>query len=158
MIAVVCIVLIGIMIKNYYRKRRNFFFDLCALCDHLKVNITYSQNKIDEIFCDFQKSCKNEFAEFLQSYQKFSKNEITKEQFLQSRILRILNEKEREDVTNFFFKLGNLGVDEEVEKIEIGKMVFQKIKEKCDEHERVLSPLYIKLFVVLALAVLIIFL
>jgi len=157
-ITFVCITLIGLMINNYYKKRKNFFCDICEFCDSLKVSISYSQNKLNEIICDFKKTCSKEFCDFLASYQKFLLSENSKEDLQGCKELKILSEKERQDVFNFFCKLGSLGVDEEVEKIVLNKNLFSKTKERCDEQQRKLSPLYIKLFVVLALLVLIIFL
>ncbi len=158
LITFVCIVLIGIMINNYYKKRKNFFCDMCAFFDCLKVSISYSQNKLNEIICDFKKTCGKEFFEFLVRYEKHLESNNEKEESKICSDLKILSEKEKQDILKFFSKLGSLGVDEEVEKIVLNKNLFLKTKERCEEQERKLSPLYIKLFVVLALGVLIIFL
>lgn len=157
-ITFVCIVSIGFMINLYYKKRKDFFCDICSFCDSLKVTISYSQNKLNEIIFDFKKTCSKEFCEFLTNFEKFLENKCSKEQFEKCSEIKILNDKEKQDVINFFVKLGSLGVEEEVEKIVLNKNIFSKTKEKCEEQQRKLSPLYIKLFVVLALGILIIFL
>lgn len=156
LIMVVCIVLIGLMINNYYKDRRNFFVNLCNFCDTLKVNISYSQNKLNEIIFDFKRTCDKDFSNFLTKFQLTLNDNSTSLDL--SSTLKILNDKEKQDVLNFFSCLGSLGVDEEIEKIVLNKNTFCKIKDKCEEQKSKLSPLYIKLFIVLALGVLIIFL
>ncbi|NCB48606.1 MAG: hypothetical protein EOM55_03200 [Clostridia bacterium] len=158
MITFVCIVLIGLMINNYYKKRKDFFCDLCAFCDTLKVSISYSQNKLSEIIFDFKKICGKDFCNFLLNFELYLEKGCENDKSQICGELKILSEKETQDIIKFFSKLGSLGVDEEVEKIVLNKNLFLKIKEKCEEQERKLSPLYIKLFVVLALGMLIIFL
>lgn len=158
MITFVCIILIGVAVNNYYKKRKLFFGDLCAFCDSLKVSISYSQDKVNEIIAGFKKNCEKDFLVFLELVEKSSSTQLSKETLQNAKELRFLSQKERQDLANFFCQLGNLGVEEEVEKVELGKNLFLKTKERCDEEQKKLSPLYIKLFVVLALGVLVIFL
>lgn len=157
-VVVLCCILIGILIKNHYKRRYDFYNDLCSFCDDTKVMISYTQDKLEEIISKYMVRCKKDFNKFLKNYQKFLKNEISKEEFILFKDNNFLKPNEKEDISNFFLELGKMAKEEEVEKLILSKLKFEDRKKILDEENKKYSNMYLKLFVVLGFALFIIFL
>lgn len=152
-----CCVIIGVKIFNYYSKRKEFYNQLCIFCEKSKIFISYSQEKLGNIInfknCDF----KNDFYNFLLFYEKYLNNQISLEEFKNYNELNFLSNEEKSEVLNFFSGLGNMTREEEIEKIELSNIRFLNSKNSAfDEHKK-FSMLYVKLFIIIGFAFVIIF-
>ncbi len=153
----ICCVFIGLKISQYYKKRKKFFNSLCSYCDNLKISISYSQEKLNNITQKFIKEQQDEFAKLLKDFEFFIQNKISENEFRNCKELYFLNKDEKEDIMCFFCSLGNMAKDEEIEKIEISTLKFQNYYKKVSDDYKKFSSLYLKLFIVIGLAVVIIF-
>lgn len=152
-----CCVAIGIAIKQYYLRRQDFYRDLFSFCQNTKVYISYSQTKLSEIIEKNSLNCRKDFLQFLQLFHNYLVGGITKEAFVEITNLFFLGKEEREEILSFFCELGNMAKEEELEKIDVNMRNFEEKSKKAQEDNKKFSSLYVKLFVVLGLAVIIIF-
>ena len=157
LIIFICCVSIGLAIKQYYLRRQDFYRDLFSFCQNTKVYISYSQAKLSEIIEKNLLNCKKDFLYFLQLFHNYLAGNITKKDFISNSNLVFLDNEEREEVLNFFCQLGNMAKEEELEKIEVNMQNFERKSRKSQEENKKFSSLYVKLFLVLGLAIIIIF-
>lgn len=153
----VCCLLIGLGINNYYKKRKNFYCDLSNFCENCKVHISYANTKLGQIVEKMINEMGRDFGELLENFEKYTKNQIEKEEFFYRNKLNFLNPSERKDVLDFFLKLGEFDKNEELEKIESSKINFDERKTKTSSDYKKFSSFYLKLFVIIGLAIVIIF-
>lgn len=154
----VCCVLIGIGIGSYYKKRRDFYVDVCNFCDYSSSQISFALKKINEIVCDCKNNCQKEFFIYLATYERLLAGELTSEEFVKQTKINFLTQEEKSELDGMFLSLGQMNRDEEIEKIAICKKNFGGKKVVCNEKFTKYNNLYFKLFFLFGLAIIVIFL
>ena len=152
-----CCLAVGIHISRYYKRRKVFYTDLCDFIDSTKLSISYSQSKLGEIVGKVKNSYNLDFKLFLSSFQKYLSGKITLDEFKMSEELNFLSVSERFEVIDLFSVLGNMAKEEEMERLEKSSKKYEQIKEKVILDNKKFSGLYLKLFIVLGIAFVIIF-
>lgn len=152
----VCCILIGIGIKNYYKRRKRFYSDLVFFCENCKIYISFAHTKLEEIVNRISCEVGQDFEKLLKNYLKYMTNQMDRQVFCDSKI-NFLTPKERNEIINFLLKLGEFDKQEELERIDANRLVFEAIKDKVVQDCNKFSSLYLKLFVILGLTFVIIF-
>ncbi len=154
----VCCILIGLGIGNYFKKRRDFYVDVCNFCDYSSTQISFALKKINEIVNDAKCNCQKEFFDYLATYEKYLTGEIDAEDYIKATKINFLTQEEKAELDGMFLSLGQMNRDEELEKIAICKKNFGVKKSVCFEKFTKYNNLYFKLFFLLGLATIVIFL
>ncbi|MBQ3214362.1 MAG: hypothetical protein IJB10_05120 [Clostridia bacterium] len=154
-----CCVLIGINIKSYFIKRKTFYQNLNFFCENLFNEISFNNQKLSIIVRNNFYNFNEDFNTILLSFEDFLLNKISKKDFEKSlnKNLYYLNKTEIKSLLNFLYSIGSQTKEEEIDKIKkFIKHINIPIKEE-NEKTKKYSTLYFKLFIVLGLAIAIIF-
>lgn len=157
-IVFVCFVMIGINIGVYYKKRRDFYVSLYDFCVYASSEISFALRKTNEIVAMRKKVCKKEFFEYLTLYEEFLNGRISKDEFCDNKNLSFLTHEELNEIDGAFLSFGQMNIEEELEKLNYCKKNFSIKKEFCLENYKKYKALYIKLFVLLGLIMVVVFL
>ncbi len=137
---------VGFGVSNTYKQHRNFFFTYLEFLEMLKSEIGFSANKLNDILKVSIENINNkDFVTLLKNYQLVinGKQELKRDELFKN--IKILNEKEKNDIYSFFKNLGKTDVFNQVEiingRMEVVKNYCQKLKSDCEKY----CPLYTKL-------------
>ena len=155
-IVFVCCILIGLLIKQNYYIRQNFYKDTLSFCNYLKLNISCSKQKLLELSSLSNISCGREFQSLLDLYVEYLCGNISKQQFEEFKI-KALTEVERQEVISFLCGLGQYLKEEEIENINLMISTFESKYNMCQHNNNKYSTLMLKLFAILGLVLFIIF-
>lgn len=153
----VCFVLIGVSIGNYYKKRRDFYVELCNFCDFVSSQLSFSLKKTSEIVSLFKKDCSTDFVQCLDNYEKFLLGILTENDFKIKNKLAFLSQEEIEEINSFLLSFGQMNLEEELEKVTFCKNKFARRKTFCLDNFQKYKLLYTKLFILLGLVFVVIF-
>jgi len=144
---------VGYVIWRGYRKRKIFFENLIAFCNHLLVEISFAKNTVHHVIETYAAGYSPPFREVLTGYVKLieAKADITRESVAAVMWTR-LKPPERSAVTDFFFELGRAGVTEETQKIENAKIRFDTFFAGADGALKRDASIYLKIFIILGIA------
>lgn len=154
----VCFVSIGISIGNYYKKRRDFYVELCNFCDFASSQLSFSLKKTSEIVSLYKKNCTSDFVQCLNNYEDFLSGVLTENDFKTKNKILFLSQEELEEINNFILSFGQMNLEEELEKNTLFKNKFAKRRTFCLESFKKYKSLYTKLFILLGLVFVVIFL
>ncbi len=155
-VVLVCCISIGIKISKHYAIRERFYKDLCDYFKEYKLKVSYSKQKILEII-DTSRNYGKEFSHFLMEYKRYITCEIDETLLTKCNSLYFLNVEERKEVVDMFLSLGTMSKEEEMEKSRAGEIINSEKYNKCKIEKSKFSSLYVKLFIILALFIFIIF-
>ncbi len=155
----VCCVLIGILIKKYYKKRQNFFCDLSSFCENLTNDISYNSEKLDIIIDKNLKLFNSDINQLFCAFKQYINGNLSDDNFKDNlyKNLNFLHEKERIEIAKFFINLGAFAKDEELQKILNFSNLINPVKTDAIEKNKKFSSLYFKLFLFLGIVFVIIF-
>ncbi len=158
-IVFICCVSIGVLIKNFYKKRKIFYCDLKLFCDNLINEISYNDEKLELILLKNTNLYNKDFTILLSNFHLFITNKINAKVFNENikNNLYFLTENERKFIFNFFYKLGGLTKEEEIYRVNNLKHEVEKIKNETFEKYKKFSNLYLKLFIILGMVIVIFF-
>lgn len=152
-----CSLIIGILISKYFKRRQEFYLDLCSYFEITKLSISYSQSKLIEIISKNKAGFHTDFYLFLSHFEQFLLKNIETSEFKAYDKLNFLDREEREEIFNFFSSLGEMAKEEEIERLEINNKKFSDKKDKSIFEYKKFSSLYLKLFIILGITFVIIF-
>lgn len=155
----ICCVLIGCSIKNFYKKRKNFFYDFKNFCDDLTNDISYKNEKLEIIVKNKISIYSDDFVLLLNIFLKDIIDEHNIKKFKENifKQLNFLSKEELNFVTNFFINLGGFSKEEELFQINEIKKEIEKYKNEAFDNNKKFSNLYFKLFFILGLIIVIFF-
>lgn len=155
----ICCVIIGLLIKFYFIKRKNFYESLTVFSKNLKNNISFNNEKLNTIISKDINNYSKEFNEFLFIFNEYLKNKKTKIELKKDfeNKLNFLSYEEKNILISFLFLLGTQTSEEEVSKINNFSEIIEKTKEETIIKSKNYSNLYFKLFLFLGLLIFIIF-
>jgi len=158
-IVFLCVITIGVLIKNYYFKRQRFYISFSKFCENLIINILNNSDKLEKIILSNISYFESDFSLLLNIYLDYLKNLINEDKFKEqtNKLLNFLKKNEKEDVINFFLLLGNQTQDEEILKIRNFVNNLANLKQECIEKNKKFANLYFKLFLIFGLMIVIIF-
>jgi len=144
---------IGIYIFHGYRTRKVFFENLLSLCNHLLIEISFSKNTIALIIDKYSPSYSKKFREILTGYANLirTKSDITHESIEQIMWDR-LKPHERATLVGFFYELGRHGAFEEEEKLRNSIEIFKGFLENANTLYKREASIYLKLFIIMGVA------
>lgn len=159
LVLAISIVVLGVLISNYYKRRNKFFCDVSNFCDVLLSEINFLQLKLLQIVNKHKTSYGVDFKNFLNLFSNYLNDGIDKEKF-QNKLIKsqlFLSEVEAIDLFNFFVNLGGLDIQNETNNINNFKNLFNKYRDLSEINKQKFSPLSIKLSIVVGLVVVILF-
>ena len=154
----ICFSLIGFKIANFYRKKKDFYVDICAFCNYASNQVSFALKKTNEIVSSCKSSFTGDFYNYLTIYEKFLDGNITQKEFQEDKSFAILSIDEKMKIDNFFLSFGQMNKEEELEKLVAFKEEFSQKKEFCLNNYIKYKSLYVKLFFLLGLVFVVIFL
>lgn len=159
-IIILCCFLIGINIKKYFLKRKQFYENIYIFCENLLNEISFNNQKLSLIIKNNFDNFNEDFNKMLFLFNEAILDKISKEEFKKKtcKIFYYLNKNEFNNLTKFLFSIGTQTKEEETDKV---KNFINFIKTPLNtESEKVkrYSNLYFKLFIALGLVFAIIFL
>lgn len=157
LIVLVCCLLLGLGISKYYFVREKFYSDLCQFCKLFNLKVSFSKEKLPTIITSSKSSCSDEFNKFLTEYEGFIQSNKDNKEFRNCKCLYFLKSEEKQDIIEYFLSIGEMSATEEIEKSKAKLSFYEELKQKCSNEKNKFSTFYIKLFVILALFVFIIF-
>lgn len=155
----ICCFFIGYYIKNYYLNRKNFYFQIYYFIQSLINNISYNNIKLTAFVLNKKLDSTGNYKLFLVCFDKYLKNEITKEDFYKklSKSLYFLNNLEVKVIIDFFTSIGEKTKDEELEYLNNFLHNLKQKTKTLEENYNKFANLYLKLFIILGIAIFIIF-
>lgn len=106
--------LVGLSVKNKYKRQKEMLEFLSMFLDYLYLNISLYKNNINEIINNYKIQQKNKNAKFVKLFQNFNIFQPVNEDFLK---LHIYNEECFAAIKLFFDTLGTGTKEDECEKI-----------------------------------------
>ena len=160
LIAIICVLIIYIAYKVfvYYKSRKYFFENCCDFCANLQSQIYYLKKDILAV-CDEKNSYSPDFNKLLLSYKKCLGDLKTFDENLTKDIdkIAILHQDEKDKIFMFLSLLGKSSEHEQLIQIDNFKQQFlQKLDKTKDENAKY-GGLSIKLGLLLAISVVVIF-
>lgn len=150
---------IGVYIWRGYKQRKVFFENLLSFCDHLLVEISFSKNTVLHVIENYAESYSVPFRTALSGYKNLinEKQDITHVR-IDAFMWRRLKPHERTVITDFFYELGRHGSAEERQKIQNKKITFDTFFRAAAESLKRDASIYLKLFIMLGIAVVVLLL
>lgn len=148
---------IGYGLSNYYNKRVNFFKDLKLLFEKIKLEINFSHLKLISILNSFSTTSKEvdylkkNFKKCLQENLNFNEENL----FCN---IKILSNDEKQLLILFLTSLGKFDVFNQSKQLENQEKELELLRKNAEDEAKKYGPLYLKLGVILGLAIALIFL
>jgi stage III sporulation protein AB len=151
---------IGYMIWRKFKNRKVFFENLLSFCEHMLVEIAFSQNTVRRIIEIYAAGYSKPFRILLTAYLALldKKTDITRERVGELVDENLIKPHEKNVLVDFFTELGRHGAREEKQKIENKKIAFDGFFKNCAEVLKRDASIYLKLFIFLGVGVVIILL
>jgi len=144
---------IGYAIWRGYKQRKVYFENLLSFCDHLLVEISFSKNTVLHIIENYVTSYGAPFRDTLLKYKNLiiEKQDITRER-IDTLLWKRLKSHEHTVIADFFYELGRHGSFEERQKIESKKVTFDNFFKAALESLKRDASIYLKVFIILGIA------
>lgn len=155
-----CCVLVGIKIKEYFKRRQYFYQNFCNFCETLQNKISFNNQKINLILQEEIDSVGNtDFKKFLLLFLEYTNNQLSTDGFKQQfyKNFNFLNRDEQQEYFSFLVKFGTLSKEEELSNVTNYLLKFNKQLEEIKQSNLKYSNFYFKLFLILGLTFIVIF-
>lgn len=159
LVVLICCILIGCFISNYYKKRNIFFAELLSFTQFLKTHVKHGNEKLAVVINRFSLSDSDNFNNLIFKYELFIDNKLDKiefESFINNNLL-FLKDKEKKTVFNFFITLGNFDEDCELTNLEVFEKNLENLVKFTTNESNKFSPFAIKMSVLIGSLLFIIF-
>lgn len=144
-IALICaIMLIAYSVSEQYRDKFDFYTNLKLFLQQFKINVSFRQEKITEFLCKCKP--KKQFKLFVEEYQNFLKTNQ-----LNLSNIKLLEEEDKDDLTNLVQNLGKLDAQNEIGQLENFLAVIELKLKKAEEDKNKLCPMILKLSLLFAI-------
>ena len=144
---------IGAIVYWYGLQRKRFFADLVAFCGHLSIEISFSKLEVAQVIGRYSNTYSGPFRRGLEGFRAMldARGDITHEAIMGVMWAR-LKPEEQSQVAEFLFNLGRHGSGEEIEKLATAKGHFEGALDVANARLRKEAVLYLKLFVIMGIA------
>lgn len=160
LIIILCLLIFFIAYKIlvYYRSRHYFFENCCDFCANLQTQISYLKKDIVGVISEKNNYCTN-FNKVLNAYKKALENLSTFNENLKKDIdkLAILKQDEKDKIFSFLTILGKSSEQEQITQIANFQQQFMQKKEETKNENVKYGGLSIKLGLLMAFGVFVIF-
>ena len=149
---VMLIMIIANGVAKQYKERHNLYANILNFLNNYELNISFKKEKILDVVQRFE--CNNESKKIIGIYENY----LTQKTDINFESITILQEDERKFLENIFKNLGTGDVDSE--KLQLNEIKSQ-LKAKVEETAKIrdkFCPLIIKLSLLFAIALVILFL
>ena len=142
-ILILCCTYVGYGISKYFSNRKAFFSDLVLMMDKLRLDISFSKEKIGDIVSNFSALSKP-FQKLQSNFlQMLKDNEFNQDVLL--REINILKEEEKNSIILFFKSLGRFDVENQTKQIVSFTDEFKRYENESAIQKQKYSSLFIKL-------------
>lgn len=144
-IVLICVImLIAYSVSEQYKDKADFYANLKLFLTQFKINISFKQDKIIEFLN--KTKCKKQFSVFVEDYKNYLKtNELSLDN------IRILDDEEKNDLSDLIRSLGKHDIANEIGQIDayLSTIEVKVIKAEADRNK--LCPMIIKLSLLFAI-------
>lgn len=160
LIIILCCLIIFIAYKIfiYYKSRHYFFENCCDFCANLQTKISYLKQDILGVINE-KNNYHTDFNKLLNAYKKALENLSTFDESLKKDIekLAILKLDEKDKIFSFFAILGKSSEQDQIQQIQNFQQQFMQKKDETKDENVKYGGLSVKLGLLLAFGVFVIF-
>ena len=150
LILIVVIMIIACAISEQIKEKYNFYLNLKVFLQKFKLNVSFRREKVIDFLNNIP--AKRQFTIFIKQYKNFIK---TNEFSLQE--IKILEEDEKRELENIVKAIGGLDVKNEIEQLDSFLIDVETKLNKAQQDKLKLCPMIIKLSLLFAMGVAILF-
>ncbi len=146
--------LIGLALKRHYRQRDEIYSSACEFLQMLKLEIETLKTPVGVVvdeFCSQQSLFSNVLKSSFENYIKKNKPVV-----LERTMLAQLNLAERKELEKFLNSVGKLPLRQQLSELDKWTFKFSACQKKTAEESKRLGSMYLKLCVLLGVALMII--
>jgi stage III sporulation protein AB len=148
--------LIGMAARRHYRQRLEIYSELCAFINLLKSEISFLKTPVGGVIDEFCQGKNGVFHAALKKYNEDLKKGAPQNQCAENLELSPLKTGEKKEISKFLCSLGKLPQKEQLNELECYGAKFSVLQKKSEEECKRLGGMYLKLCVLLGLALMII--
>lgn len=148
---------IGYIFARKYRVRESFFLSLIMLCQKFDVEINYSRQRLKNIFSALDEKQKKSLHGIDKNFLSFIDKESPLEKEFLFNGISFLKEDEKDVIFMFFKSLGRSDVDSQSKEIKNFQARFETISTGAINDNKKYGKLAIKLGIVAALFIVVLF-
>ena len=143
-ILIFLIMLIARAFSEQYKDRYDFFYNLKSFLNHLRLNISFNQDKIGSFLIKIE--AKKQFKAFINSYQNYLKtNTLTFDEII------VLDDSDKIILTDIIKNVGKFDVKNEINQLENFLLIVDEKLEKAKADKEKLCPMILKLSLLFAI-------
>lgn len=161
LILAICLLVIFVAYKiyAYYKARQNYYQNMCDFCSYLESQINFLKTDICKLIENKREEYYKEFSNTLLAYKKALKSgQDFKNEFLSSLAkLSILSEEEKNKILSFFDSLGKTNQIDQLAQISSYKKEFENNLDISKTEITKKGATSLKLGILMAIAVFVIF-
>lgn len=148
---------IGYIFSKKYKTRENFFSALIMLCQKFDVEINYSRQRLKNIFSALDDKQKKSLHGIDKNFLSFIDNESPLEKEFLFKGITFLKNEEKDVIFMFFKSLGRSDVDSQSKEIKNFQVRFESLSSNAINENKKYGSLSIKLGIVAALFIVVLF-
>lgn len=143
-ILIFVIMLIARAVSEQYKDRFDFFNNLKSFLNHLRLNISFKQEKISDFL--LKTEAKKQFKTFIENYQSYLKtNELDLSQ------ITVLDETDKTILTDIIINVGKFDAKNEISQLDNFILIVDEKLAKSKEDKDKLCPMILKLSLLFAI-------
>lgn len=143
-ILIFVIMLIARAVSEQYKDRFDFFNNLKSFLNHLRLNISFKQEKISDFL--LKTEAKKQFKTFIENYQSYLKtNELDLSQ------ITVLDETDKTILTDIIKNVGKFDAKNEISQLDNFILIVNEKLAKSKEDKDKLCPMILKLSLLFAI-------
>lgn len=144
-ILIFVIMLIAHALSEQYKDKYDFFYNLKYFLHHLRLNISFKQDKINNFLSQIE--AKKQFKTFISSYKNYLKtNELS---FAE---IKVLEDADKQILTDIVRNVGRFDADNEISQLDNFLLIVDEKLMKAKEDKDKLCPMILKLSLLFAIA------
>jgi len=132
------------MNSEQYKDKYDFYYNLRLFLNQFKINISFKQAKVNEFLISLKP--RKQFKCFITSYQNYLKSGN-----LSFDEIKILDEKEKVELSEIIIRLGKNDSNSELKQIEQFLLAIEENLTKAEADKNKLCPMIIKLSLLFAI-------
>lgn len=148
---------LGYIFSKKYRARENFFLALIMLCQKFDVEINYSRQRLKNIFSSLDEKQKKSLHGIDKNFLSFIDKETPLEKEFLFKGISFLKENEKDVIFMFFKTLGRSDVDSQSKEIKNYQSRFETFSTTAINENKKYGKLSIKLGIISALFIVVLF-
>lgn len=143
-ILIFVIMLIARLVGEQYKDKYDFFFNLKSFLNHLKLNMSFKQDKIVKFLSKIE--AKKQFKIFILAYENYLK---TNEIYLDD--IKVLDESDKKVLIDIIKNIGRFDANNEINQIDNFLVIIEEKLQTSKEDKEKLCPMILKLSLLFAI-------